>query len=81
MTKARGESALLMCVSKLSKIDVPTILAEKSAQVNDYGLELHNPEPDDVVGGMQVFQEYLQKKLHVQPRNTRIWSTRKSWLS
>ena len=63
MTKARGESALLMCVSKLGKIDVPTILAEKSAQVNDYGLELHNPDPDDVVGGMQVFQEYLQEEI------------------
>lgn len=63
MTKARGEAALLMCVSKHSKIDVPIILGEKSAQVSDYGLELHNPDPDEEVGGMQVFQEYLEEEV------------------
>ena len=62
-TKARGEAALLMCVSKHGKFDVPTILAEKSAQAKDYGLELHNPDPDEQVGGMQVFQEYVEEEV------------------
>ena len=82
MTKARGESALLMCVSKLGKIDVPTILAEKSAQVNDYGLELHNPDPDDVVGGMQVFQEYLQEEIACStPKHSDLVYKEVVWLS
>jgi len=63
MTKARGEAALLMCVAKHSKIIPEIILQEKSNQVKDYGLTLHNPDPDEVVGGMQVYQEYLEEEV------------------
>ena len=58
MTKARGEAALLMCVSKPE-----VILEEKSNQVKDYGLTLHNPNPDEKVGGMHVYREYLKEEV------------------
>ena len=63
MTKARGEAALLMCVAKHSEIRPEVILSEKSKQVKDYGLTLHNPNPDEVVGGMRVYQEYLEEEV------------------
>ena len=52
-----------MCVSKHSKIIPEIILQEKSNQVKDYGLTLHNPDPDEIVGGMQVYQEYLEEEV------------------
>ena len=63
MTKARGEAAVLMCVAKYNKIVPEIILREKSSQVRDYGLTLHNPNPDEEVGGMQVYQEYLEEEV------------------
>ena len=63
MTKARGEAALLMCVAKHSKILPEVILEEKSKQVKDYGLTLHNPNPDEKVGGMRVYREYLEEEV------------------
>ena len=65
MTKARGEAALLMCVSKHGKFDVPTILAKSKAQVKDYGLELHNPDPDEQVDWNASLPRVSKKKLHV----------------
>lgn len=63
MTKARGEAALLMCVAKYGLIKPEVILEEKSTQVKDYGLTLHNPNPDERVGGMRVYQEYLEEEI------------------
>ena len=63
MTKARGEAALLMCVAKHNEILPEVILEEKSKQVKDYGLTLHNPNPDEIVGGMRVYQDYLGEEV------------------
>jgi ATP-dependent 26S proteasome regulatory subunit len=63
MTKARGEAALLMCAAKYNKILPETILREKASLVKDYGLTLHNPDPDEVVGGMQEFHSYVEEEV------------------
>lgn len=62
MTKARGEAALLMCTAKYNKILPEVILREKSNLVKDYGLTLHNPNPDEQVGGMQQFHDWLAEE-------------------
>ena len=63
MTKARGEAALLMCAAKHNKILPEIILREKASLVSDYGLTLHNPNPDEVVGGMEQFHDYVKEEV------------------
>ena len=63
MTKARGEAALLMCAASYNKILPEVILEEKSSLVSDYGLTLHNPNPDEKVGGMEQFHSYVLEEV------------------
>tara|TARA_R100000426_G_scaffold31997_3_gene26290 strand:+ start:9053 stop:10945 length:1893 start_codon:yes stop_codon:yes gene_type:complete len=59
MTRARGEASLLICVSEHSKIIPEVILKEKASQIRDYGLTLITPKPNEEIGGLQRFQEFL----------------------
>jgi hypothetical protein len=63
MTRARGEAAILICATKHNKIVPEAILAEKASQIRDYGLNLVSPNPDEKIGGLENFQQWLHEEV------------------
>jgi ATP-dependent 26S proteasome regulatory subunit len=63
MTRARGEAAILICATKQNKIVPETILKEKASQIQDYGLNLISPNPDEEIGGLDNFQQWLTEEV------------------
>jgi ATP-dependent 26S proteasome regulatory subunit len=63
MTRARGEAAILICATTHGKIVPETILKEKASQIQDYGLNLVPPNPDEKIGGLENFQRWLTEEV------------------
>ena len=80
MTKARGESALLMCVPKFGKIDVPNPSLTKNHS-RSQATVLSCTIPTLTIWSVvcKFSRSISKRKLHVQLPKHSIWSTRKSY--
>ena len=62
LTRGRGEAACLASYTACSIIDTNIILNEKRSQIQDYGLNLMVPDPDEKVGGMSAYKQFVAEE-------------------
>ena len=62
LTRGRGEAACLTSYTTCSIIDTKIILREKRSQIRDYGLNLMVPDPDEKIGGLLEYKQFVAEE-------------------